>query len=467
MVPQGYGVEDHLDRDIYQEHMEEQRKKDKNRVVRNNAIGSALAGGAIGAGLGVALGHKGQKAWQQSGIDVPWVKTKSGLTGGAVGAATGTAAGIAGLANATHQEKKRQEKTAGVNMQKIAAFSAGVDYVLYNKNIEPMLKLANLTEVEKRKLQDMRARDYQSMNDVDRRYFNEFKENEKKWNRKETWERVLGGAGTGALAGAGFGAIRGAAKPLQVPDNQPNAADRLPGSVQKGMAGVDTMTGAGSPDQPQTPQEQPSNTPNRWGNALKGAAGWGAAGLAAGAAGGLLADRIAKKKRQDKIDEYSYTKALKGGSPYRPAYDSAMRRIKTASDSSMSLTRRIEEEFGFVKNAYANLGKFMKSIRETSQNAGKSMQQMGKAKGKYKGFHSDLGKGYLSKSLKSQASGAKEIGGYDKLNKVYNSNKMTGKTTQIAEGRDLRKAQIDLETAKKTNKNPYNKKLDYDYALTR
>jgi hypothetical protein len=31
----------------------------------------------------------------------------------------------------------------------------------------------------------------------------------------------------------------------------------------------------------------------------------------------------------------------------------------------------------------------------------------------------------------------------------------------------LRKAQIDLEVSKKTNKNPYSKKIDYDYALNR
>lgn len=468
MVPQGYGVEDHLDRDIYQEYSQKQRKKDKKRVLKNNAMGAALAGGAIGAGLGAALGHKGQKAWQQAGVDFPWLKTKAGLLGGAAGAGIGATSSIAGLANATNKERKRQEKTASINMQKIAAFSAGVDYVLYNDNVEPMLKLAKLTEIEKRKLQDMRARDYQSMSDVDRRYFNDFKENEKKWNREETWRKLLGGMGTGALVGAGAGAIRGATKSIPTDNNAPNPADRLPGVVQKSIAGVDTITGAGSPDQNQTPpQANPSNTPNKWGNALKGAAGWGAAGAAAGVAGGWIADRVAKKKRQDQIDEYSYTKALKGGSPYRPAYDAAMNRLKTASDHSISATVKIEDDFKFAKEAYANLGKFMQSLRNTSQNAGKSMQQLNKAKGKYKNFHSDLGKGYLSKSLSSQASGAKEVGGYDKLHKVYNSNNMSGKKTQIAESRDLRKAQIDLEVSKKTNKNPYSKKIDYDYALNR
>jgi len=264
-------------------------QKEQERLVKK--VSRANVSGALGAGAATAAGLAALIAGKKLKTKTPKELGKYFATSAGAGAVAGLAGNIGGLAAATSTAQKELDKKAEL-------FNAGVNYVL---------KQAELTPVEERKLQQMQAEYYQTMSDLERRYYNRYQQEKSEVEKKQMAKNLGAGALTGAAVGSTVGLIA--------------APKKIPG-------------------------------------AAKGAIG----GAAAGTLGRYVGEKIKKGKEQKVIDEIAYTKALQGGNPYSPEYDLAlMRYTKNASDNTEDM---FKERDDFFKGAYKNLSQFMNQIKK-------------------------------------------------------------------------------------------------------
>lgn len=266
-------------------------QKEQERLVKK--VSRANVSGALGAGAATAAGLAALLAGKKLKTKTPKELGKYFATSAGAGAAAGLAGNIGGLVAATSTANKEINKKAEL-------FNAGVNYVL---------KQAELTPAEERKLQQMQAEYYQTMSDLERRYYNRYQEEKRNVEKKQMAKNL----GAGALTGAAVGSIVGLI-----------AAPK----------------------------------PNKMSGAAKGAIG----GAAVGTLGRYVGEKVKKGKEQKVIDEIAYTKALQGGTPYSPEYDLAlMRYTKNASDNTKDMLKKRAE---FFKGAYKNLSQFMNQVKK-------------------------------------------------------------------------------------------------------
>jgi hypothetical protein len=266
-------------------------QKEQERLVKK--VSRANISGAVGAGAATAAGLAALIAGKNLKTKTPKELGKYFATSAGAGAAAGLAGNIGGLAAATSTAKKELDKKAEL-------FNAGVNYAL---------KQAELTPAEERKLQQMQAEYYQTMSDLERRYYNRYQEEKRNVEKKQMAKNLGAGALTGAAVGSTVGLIA-------------------------------------------TPK------PNKMSGTAKGAIG----GAAVGTLGRYVGEKVKKGKEQKVIDEIAYTKALQGGNPYSPEYDLAlMRYTKNASDNTEDI---LKKRANFFKGAYKNLSQFMNQVKK-------------------------------------------------------------------------------------------------------
>lgn|GEM_PF-1763278 len=279
MAENEFAVESNLDQNI-----EDYLKKQQRRVLRNNMVGASLVGAGLGAAIGGGTGRRLAAEFQNFGVQKSIPKAVG--IGAASGAGLGLAGSLGGLVSATAVENARMKKqyneymnsinkTAAEKMQIVLlgiqdGFGQDSEMAFVNN----LTKTARLTEEEQRLLEQFRSEAYQQLTPLQRRYFNEYKAQQKVWEKKKKKKDILKGLGLGGAAGATGGTVLGLTSKNK---------DPVPKAIGLGLAGA-----------------------------------------AGGTLGGYLANKHSKEKIKQELDEISYIKALQGGTPFEPAFDKAL-----------------------------------------------------------------------------------------------------------------------------------------------